>query len=246
MAQNRSDRLQQAIALIQAGRPAEARPLLEALLAADPDYAPAWLWLAAASPNRDERIRFLERALALDPTSETARAAYERLTGTPYTGPRAALPPAAPAAGRAAITPGALLIVMAVVAVAVAAILVALYLRDRSSAAADTTPAATLFPLATLTPTSRFSPTPSTTPRPTDTPGPSPTWVWDAAVPTWTPAPSLTPAPTLRVATWTPRPPTATRTEPPPAPSDTPAPPVETAEAAGPDEEILPPAEGNN
>lgn len=225
-----NDRLQQAIALIQAGRPEEARPLLEAIVAADPTHELAWLWLASVSTGRTERISSLERALALNPANETARAAYTRLTGEAP--PEVVLGTPAPAPGRAAITPGRLLIVMAVVAVAVAAVLIALYLRDSDAEVRDASPASPLVPLISPTPSAHISPTPSDTPRPTDTPGPSPTLVWDSALPTWTAAPTSTPAPARRVVTWTPRPPSATPTEPPPtltqtpgrAPQETPAP----------------------
>ena len=216
-----NDRLQQAIALIQAGRPDEARPLLEAIVAADPAQELAWLWLASVSTDRAERIAFLERALALNPANETARAAYTRLTGEEP--PQAALETPAPAPGRAALRPGTLLIMMAVVAVAVAAVLIALYLRDTDAEAREGSPAATLAPLGSPTPSAVFSLTPSDTPRPTNTPGPSPTLVWDSALPTWTAAPSSTPAPTRQVITWTPRPPSATPSAPPPATSQTPS-----------------------
>ncbi|HMM29558.1 MAG TPA: tetratricopeptide repeat protein [Aggregatilineaceae bacterium] len=233
-----NDRLQQAIALIQAGRPDEARRLLEAIVAADPAQELAWLWLASVSTDRAERIAFLERALALNPANETARAAYTRLTGE--TPPEAALGTPAPTPARAAITPGTLLIVMAVVAVAVAAVLVALYLRDSDAEPREGSPAATLAPLISPTPSAVFSLTPSDTPWPTGTPGPSPTLVWDSALPTWTAAPTSTPAPTRRVATWTPRPPSATPAMPPPpppqtspnAPQETPAP-VESTPTEG-------------
>lgn len=214
MAFDPNDELQQAIALIQAGRPDEARPLLEAIVAADPERELAWMWLATVSTDRAERIRFLQRVLTINPQNETARAAYTRLAGEPPASPPPP-PPAEPAPG--GFRPAALLIVIAVIAIGVTAVLVALYLRDEADGADNATPALTLAAPATLSPTPAVSPTPSPTPWPTVTPGPSPTLVWDSAVPTWTPLPTDTPAPTQRVMTWTPRPPTATPTEPPPS-----------------------------
>lgn len=211
MAIDPNDDLQRAIALIQAGRPNEARPLLEAIVATDPERELAWLWLATVSTDRAERIRFLQRVLTINPTNETARTAYARLTG----GPPA--PPDRPSAGAEpsprGVRPGGLLILMAVVAIAVTAVLIAIYVRNEADDTDDATPALTLAAPETLIPTSALSPTPSSTPAPTVTPGPSPTSVWDSAVPTWTAAPTETPAPTQRFATWTPRPPTETPTE---------------------------------
>jgi len=242
------NQLQRAIALIQAGRASEARPLLEAVVAADPQQELAWLWLASASTDRAERIRFLERALAINPANETARAAYVQLTGEPF----APLAPPTLAPGRRAVTPGALLIGLAVIAVAVAALLVALYLRDGDSASGGAASTATPLPLISLTPTPAFSPTPSDTPRPTDTPGPSPTLVWDSVLPTWTAAPSVTAGPTRRVVTWTPRPPSDTPAPPSPAPSETPPAasaspsPAPPGEPAAPDSAQSTPARGDD
>lgn len=217
-----NDDLQRAIALIQAGRPDEARPLLEAIVAADPTRELAWMWLATVATERDERIRYLERVLALNPQNETARTAYARLTGGEPPAPPPAAPPPASVAPGGGFRPATLLILMAVIAIGVTAVLIALYLRDDAESESDATPAVTLAAPITLSPTSAYSPTPSNTPRPTDTPGPSPTLVWDGIVPTWTEEPSATPAPTQRIATWTPRPPTETPTEPPPTPTETP------------------------
>jgi hypothetical protein len=225
MAFDPNDDLQRAIALIQAGRPAEARPLLEAIVSADPERELAWMWLATVSTDRAERIRFLQRVLSINPANETARAAYTRLTGQPPTPPAA--PPPATAAGPAprGARPTAPLIVLAVAVIAVTAVLVALYVRDQVSSDNEPIVPPTLTVQETLTPTLDVSATPSNTPPPTATPGPSPTSVWDSAIPTWTPSPTDTPAPTQRIATWTPRPPTET-----PTPIPTERPPTDTAE----------------
>lgn len=194
-------KLQEAIMLAQAGQRAEARAMLRQIVEADPEQELAWLWLATVSTHRDERIGYLERALALNPHNPTSRQAYAQLTGRDYT-PPAGEPPGK-AGGRwqaltrdSSLSAANIIILMAVAAVGVAAIVIALNLRGESDDATQPT-AAPLFVAATetLTPTSRFSPTPSHTPRPTSTPGPSPTSVWDNPPPTWTPVPTLTTAP---------------------------------------------------
>ncbi len=62
-----TEKLQQAIALAQAGQQADARRLLEEVVAADPQQTLAWMWLATVAGDRDERVRYLARALALEP-----------------------------------------------------------------------------------------------------------------------------------------------------------------------------------
>ncbi len=80
-------RLKEAIALAQAGQRIEARRLFSEVVNADPRQELAWMWLATVSTNRDERIDYLEHALALNPQNPTTRRAYEQLTGTPYASP---------------------------------------------------------------------------------------------------------------------------------------------------------------
>ncbi|NLX08117.1 MAG: hypothetical protein GXY36_00525 [Chloroflexi bacterium] len=218
-----NDQLQQAVALAQAGQRTEARVLLERIVAANPNLEAAWLWLASVATDREERIAFLERALALNPDNATTQQAYFRLTGQPYV-------PAAPAPipGVAAVeerkpllSVGNLIILMAVASVAVVAILLAISLRNDDDTPEQPVIPPVIFVTETPSETPLYSPTPSDTPRPTRTPGPSPTSVWDAPLPTWTtgPEPSSQPTRTL-VPTWTPRP---TQTPPP-----TPLPPTAT------------------
>jgi len=201
--------LQQAIALAQEGRTAEARSILEAIVAANPNQEIAWLWLATVSGSVDERITFLERALALNPNNPTSQQAYQRLTGRAYMPPGTPLPPVLPgetpmSVGRKTVS--GLIIIMAVAAVAVVVILVAINLRDSDTEnQIEESPTAIVFPTNTLTPTLLYSLTPSDTPWPSDTPGPTPTPV--TLPPTWTPVPSSTPFPTRTMPpTWTPRP----------------------------------------
>lgn len=221
--------LQEAITLAQAGQRSEARAMLRQIVEADPEQELAWLWLATVSTRRDERIAFLERALALNPDNATSRQAYVQLTGREYVPPVGA--PMEPPGGRwssltrdRSLSLTQLVILMLVAAAGVAAIVIVLSLRDDGDETAAPIFTPTLGPVTeTPTPTSRYSPTPSNTPRPTSTPGPSPTSVWDNPPPTWTPPPTLTTVPSLTpLPSSTPLPTsTITPTVPPRTPTDT-------------------------
>lgn len=65
--------LQRAIAALKAGRKAEARRLLEAILVIDERHEQAWLWLSGAVDNDEERIVCLENVLAINPANLRAR-----------------------------------------------------------------------------------------------------------------------------------------------------------------------------
>ena len=204
-------RLKEAIALAQAGQRIEAHRLLSEIVNADPRQELAWMWLASVSTNRDERIDYLEHALALNPRNPTTRRAYEQLTGTPYAPPSGTPtrvsapsqgdtpPPPVPrwlrALGQdAPISVTNFFILMVLAAAVVIAIMVVNDARGSSSRKA--TPRF-VPPTVLATATPRLSPTPSHTPRPTNTPGPSPTSVWNAPPPTWTDVPTATEAPPL-------------------------------------------------
>jgi len=206
---NLETRLQEAIRLAQAGRRAEARDLLESVVAEDPSQELAYVWLAAVSRDRGERLQFLRRALTINPGNVTAQRAFQKLTGQPYAA--SAGRSAAPASERAGYS-GNMLFVLAALLIIAAAVVIAGYLggggNDEKS---EPTRTATLVPgaaapaLATETPAA--TPLPRRTALPTRTPGPSPTSVWAAPPLTWTPAPTGTPAATRTPApTWTPRP----------------------------------------
>jgi hypothetical protein len=198
--------LQKAIALAQAGRREEARTLLQSITAADPSQELAWMWLATAATDTEERIAALEQVLTLNPDNSTAHAAYVRLTGRAYAVP-GAKGSARPSDASSPLGP--FLILMAVAAVLFAAFLI--YMNLRKNESDGTVNPTSIFPAGLLSPTSIYSPTPSRTPRPTNTPGPSPTPV--TMPPTWTPSFTSTLAPTQTlVPTWTPRPDTATPT----------------------------------
>ncbi len=222
-------KLQEAISLAQMGQRTEARTLLEAVVSADPSQELAWLWLATVSTNREERIGFLERALALNPNNTTAQQAYLRLTGQAYEPP----PQAAEAAARPPEPPISMrtfLMLMGAAALVVVVIVAVLNLRGESKDGNRSEPAVEfILPTSTLPPTSPYSPTPPATPHPTNTPGPSPTPVWLAPPATWTPRPSPTTVPTRRPPpTWTPLPSiTPTPTARPDTATFTPLPPTE-------------------
>jgi hypothetical protein len=196
--------LQDGIALAQASQRLEAGRVLRQVIDADPDRALAWMWLATVSDERDVRIEYLERALTLDPTNETARDAYARLTGENF------VPPSFPLSSRT-VPPrrGAILVAGVVLAVAVIVFAVVLLLDEGGQSInhpgplSSATLEALLTPQPTRTSTPRVSPIPTITRTqpPTITPGPSPTSIWDAPPPTWTIPPVMSPA-----ATWTPAP----------------------------------------
>jgi hypothetical protein len=198
-------KLQEASALAQAGQRTEARRLLNGIVAADPTQELAWLWLATVSTDRQERIQFLERVLALNPHNSTAQKAYAQLTGHEY------LPPP-PAAESDAPRPDlkkkltqdtqlpltSIFTLMALAAVAVIVIMIVVNSRNDNKSGSKDRPDPTLpFILPTRTPTWGPSPTNTGTPFPTPTEGPSPTRIWDVGVPTWTPVPTRTQPPTL-------------------------------------------------
>ncbi len=202
-------RLQEAIRLAQAGRRSEARDLLESVVAEDPSQELAYVWLAAVSRDRGERLQFLRRALAINPGNVTAQRAFQKLTGQPYAvgTSRAALPP------ERGTFSGNSLFILALALIVIAAAVLASYISggggDNEEAAPTRT--ASLAPGAVApapqTAAPSATPLPRSTPLPTRTPGPSPTSVWAAPPVTWTVAPSETPAPTRTPApTWTPRP----------------------------------------
>ncbi|MCZ7541256.1 MAG: hypothetical protein M5U29_15360 [Anaerolineae bacterium] len=128
-----TEKLQRAIALAQAGQRSDARRLLEEVVAADPQQALAWMWLATVADDRDERVRCLTRALELEPGNRAAQEAYQQLTGQVY-----APPPSPPSRtgwrrallGDAPLGLGSYLILLLVGAAAVVVIALAAGARD--------------------------------------------------------------------------------------------------------------------
>ena len=64
--------LQQAQALIKAGRRADARPMLEQIVNADDQNEQAWLWLSACVESLEEQRICLENVLMLNPGNQKA------------------------------------------------------------------------------------------------------------------------------------------------------------------------------
>ncbi len=239
MANDLQDQLKAAIELAQQGQRDAARGLLLRVVESDPQQELAWMWLAVVSTDRDERLKYLERTLAINPTNERALSAYTKLTGRIYEPGAAAAAPARPAAPPRAEQPARVdwtdtletrrspLITLAILAVTILVLAGGGYYFASQLRNEDDEPdaTATLDPIqqatlnATLgtpdsTPTLRFSLTPSLTPLPTVTPGPSPTSIWSSPPPTWTSVPTATPVPTLTpLPSFTPLP-TATATIP--------------------------------
>ena len=71
--------LAQAIATIKAGRRAEARALLEQILATEPRNVDALLWMTEVSKTPEERRKYLNQILAIDPNNLYARKGLELL-----------------------------------------------------------------------------------------------------------------------------------------------------------------------
>ena len=75
--------LRQAVAAAKAGRTAEARHLLEAVLDADQHNEQAWIWMSSVVDSDEERVICLENVLTINPQNETARKGLVALGVTP-------------------------------------------------------------------------------------------------------------------------------------------------------------------
>src|SRR5215831_3116297 len=93
------NRLNEAIALINAGQRAEARTILLDLSERYPTMELAWLWLASVTEDTEERIGYLRKVLSINPNNDKARAALTRLTGTELPAPPQAATSPAPEDG---------------------------------------------------------------------------------------------------------------------------------------------------
>ena len=95
--------LNRAIMAAKAGRNAEARQLLEAVLDADERNERAWLWLSGVVDSDEERTICLENVLSINPDNQAARKGLAALraaraaTSAPIILPLASPGPAAPA-----------------------------------------------------------------------------------------------------------------------------------------------------
>jgi len=100
--------LNRAIIAAKAGRKAEARQLLEAVLDADERSERAWLWMSGVVDSDEERIICLENVLAINPDNQAARrglAILRAATSAPIIRPLAS--PPGPAASAGPPPPGA-------------------------------------------------------------------------------------------------------------------------------------------
>jgi len=201
--------LNAAIVAFNAGRRAEARTLLIQLTRSAPTMENAWMWLAAASENEDEKTDALRRVLRLNPNNVKARTALRQITGEePADVPPPTLDTASAVArpARSGIDPVSLLIIAGII-IAIGVIAFALLNNPRVQGMLNPTQTPTPRPTLTLTPTPRVTLTASITPGgPTETP-----YILPTLPPTWTdvptlteeasytPAPSETPAPTVTV-----------------------------------------------
>lgn len=89
--------LRSGIEAAQSGRHADARAMLDQVIARDPDQELAWLWKATVAETVDERRACLRRVLVINPENLQAGQALERL---------AHQAPPGPSADRAALLPG--------------------------------------------------------------------------------------------------------------------------------------------
>lgn len=203
--------LQDAIMLVQSGQRTEARRLLKQVIEADPDQELAWMWLATVSIDQQERVTCLKRVLALNPNNTTAREAYAKISGQPFTPPvsdeTAPLSPPDSQDHRVRLARAGLIIITMLGLLAVAVFVLAGQLDDDDDQPGSR-PVPTRRPAQDQTTTPPdVSPTRTVTPRPTRTPGPSPTSIWDSPPPTWTEAATYTPAPSpTRAPSFTPYP----------------------------------------
>jgi hypothetical protein len=94
--------LKRAVAALKAGDKAEARRLLDSVLAADRHNEQAWLWMSGVVDSDGERIICLENVLTLNPYNERARHGLEQLGRQPPPVPIAPL--VHPASGAPALT----------------------------------------------------------------------------------------------------------------------------------------------
>jgi len=201
--------LQDAIMLAQTGQRSEARHLLEQIVEADPRQEMAWIWLATVATSREDRVTFLERALALNPANATAQNAYSQLTGRAFE----AQPVTSGAldSSRGLLRAGAIVITMLVLLIVAAFVLASQLVGDDDG---SSRPIPTLRPIGDQPVDSGAADAFATitrTPFPTRTPGPSPTSIWAAPPATWTPPPAGSPVPTRTAApSFTPLPTTET------------------------------------
>ena len=92
------NRVEEAIALIKAGRRSEAGAILEAEVRADPYNVRAWLWLTETRGPISEKILIVEACLRHNPNADIAAKALGQLKAQAKNGQNTAAQPAKPAA----------------------------------------------------------------------------------------------------------------------------------------------------
>jgi len=80
-------KLQQAIVATRAGRTDVAQHLLAQLITDKPDDANAWFLLGHISDSKDRKVRYLQKAVSLDPTNEVVKSQLENLTAASVPAP---------------------------------------------------------------------------------------------------------------------------------------------------------------
>ncbi len=229
--ENSTDPIQQARSFYRQNNKRMARFWAERAVALDPGSEEAWLWLAAVS-NPETSLKYLRRALEVNPNSTRARQgmhwAIQRLRQTPISPPattrltnkRNLVPATIPSASlvRPRFLPTTLITSLLLLTLALVAVFVISGFSENNPASAKDLPLAALpafFDKATRTPT--FTPTFTPTSTPTNTPTFTPTFTpTPTDTPTETPLPTDTPVPTDT-----------------PIPTDTPMPPTEVPKNVG-------------
>jgi len=209
-------RLAQAIALAGAERRQEARALLRAILADDPEQVEALLWMGALAEDPRDSLRYIGKAALMDPDNPRVRAAV-RWARKRAPNSTAAIPvaePSRPAPPSPAPAPRAPTVRRAGRRWGVAALWAAVVLLLLLGVGALWTQTdwpqqawAAIFPTKTPTATPTFTPTNTPTSTPTSTPTHTPTETpTPTATFTPTPTPTFTPTATPVPPTNTPRP----------------------------------------
>jgi hypothetical protein len=97
--------LNRAIIAAKAGRKAEARQLLEAVLDTDERNERAWLWLSGVVDYDEERMICLENVLSINPAHQAARRGLAMLQAAASAPPIRPLPASGPAQADVAALP---------------------------------------------------------------------------------------------------------------------------------------------
>jgi lipoprotein-anchoring transpeptidase ErfK/SrfK len=198
--------VQQARLAIKRGDRAKARRWAERAVACAPEREEPWLLMAAVASPRAS-VAYLEKALAINPSSQRARRgmhwAVQRLRQeTPNTPPRPAAPAIKITTASSSIrvfSPVLLIIFMGLLVIALFGSPLIPRALGNSYNNFPAYAISLVFPSATPTATATFTPTPTNTATatptftPTETPTPTPT---DTATPTPTDTATVTPEPT--------------------------------------------------